>query len=116
MPNNSSAKEVSHRIVAVYKEYLGRGPTSARTTIADDHVLTVLEDCLTKAERSLVEAGDVETVRTIRRKFQLSMADDITTAVEEVTGRRGRAMLSDPNVVEDVAVEMVVLEGESAGD
>jgi uncharacterized protein YbcI len=112
MPTNSSAKEISHRIVAVYKEYLGRGPTTARTTIADDHVVTVLEDCLTKAERSLVDAGDEETVRTIRRKFQLSMAEDITKHVEEVTGRRGRAMLSDHNVREDVAVEMVVLDGE----
>jgi uncharacterized protein YbcI len=113
MPNNSAAKEISHRIVAIYKEYLGRGPTTARTTIADDHVVTVLEDCLTKAEHSLVEAGEAETVREIRRRFQLAMCEEITAVAEEVTGRRSRGMLSDHNVDKDVAVEMVVLESEN---
>jgi uncharacterized protein YbcI len=113
MPTNSSAKEISHRIVAIYKEYLGRGPTTARTTIAEDHVVTVLEDCLTKAEHSLVEAGEAETVREIRRRFQLAMSEEITAIVEEVTGRRGRGMLSDHNVARDIAVEMVVLESEN---
>ena len=106
----SASKQISHGIVAIYKEYLGRGPTTARTTIAEDHVVTVVDDSLTKAEHSLVQGGDEDSVRGIRRKFQMALSEDITRLVEEVTGRKGRAMLSDHNVERDVAIEMVVLE------
>jgi uncharacterized protein YbcI len=108
--NAGTSKRISHGVVAIYKEYLGRGPTTARTTISDNLVVTVLEDSLTKAERSLVGKGEADTVRSIRRRFQAAMSEDVTKLVEEVTGRTSRTMLSDHNVEEDIAVEMVVLE------
>jgi uncharacterized protein YbcI len=108
--NGSTSKEISHGIVAIYKEYLGRGPTTARTTIADDHVVTILDDSLTKAEHTLVQSGEQDTVRGMRRRFQMAMSEDITRLVEAVTGRKGRVMLSDHNVERDIAIEMVVLE------
>ena len=112
MPDAQS-KEIARGIVAIYKDYLGRGPEGVKTTIGDDHVVTVLEGSLTRAEASLVEQGDEESVREIRRKFQVAMAEDITQLVERVTGRPAKAMLSDHNVEKDVAVEMVMF-GEAA--
>lgn len=101
-------KEISRGIVAIYKEYLGRGPTTVRTAITDEASITMIEDSLVKAEMSLVNAGEAETVREIRRKFQFAMRDDITSLVERVTGRRCVAFLSDHDTEPDVAVEMVV--------
>ena len=111
---HGSSKQISHGIVGIYKDYLGRGPTSARTVIAGDSVTTVCEDGLTRAERSLVEAGDGDTVREIRRKFQMAMGAEIKELVASVTGRRPRAILSDHDVDLDIAVETVILEPEPA--
>ena len=108
--SGNASRDISHGIVAIYKEYLGRGPTTARTTISGDHVVTILDDSLTKAEHTLVQSGEEDTVRGMRRRFQMAMSEDITRLVEEVTGRKGRVMLSDHNVERDIAIEMVVLE------
>jgi uncharacterized protein YbcI len=103
-------KEVARGIVAIYKDYLGRGPSTVKTTIADDYVLTILEDVLTKAEISLVNAAEADTAREIRRKFQSAMRDDIVALIERVTDRKVAAFLSDHNVETDTAVELVTLE------
>jgi uncharacterized protein YbcI len=110
---SSPQKRISRGVVGIYKEYMGRGPTNARTTITDELVITLCEDGLTKAERNLVEAGDDDTVRSIRRKFQQAMSRDIMDLTEQVTGRPARSLLSDHDVVNDIAVETVVLDGPS---
>jgi len=104
----SPQKQVSHGIVAIYKNYIGRGPTTVRTTITDDVCLTVVQESLIKAEQSLVESGEAELVREMRRKFQFAMREDIKALVEEVTGRKAQAFLSDHDTSPDVAVEMIV--------
>ncbi|MBA2522724.1 MAG: DUF2294 family protein [Solirubrobacterales bacterium] len=108
----SVEKEISRGIVAIYKEYLGRGPTTARTSITPHASVTTLEDSLTKAEGTLVAEGQEETVREIRRKFQSAMRADITALVEGVTGRKTCAFLSDHDTEPDVAIEAVVFEPE----
>lgn len=115
MTENGSAsaqKQISRGVVAIYKDYLGRGPTTARTTITNDAAITTLTDSLTKAEISLVGCGDAETVREMRRKFQFAMRNEITTLVEDVTGRKAASFLSDHDTGQDVAVEMVVFTAE----
>ncbi len=101
-------RDISRGIVAIYKEYLGRGPSSARTVLTEDVAVTTLQESLTKAEVSLCGEGEAETVREMRRKFQMAMRADITTLVESVTGRRAASFLSDHDTEPDVAVEMVV--------
>src|SRR6185503_14609514 len=51
------ANSVSNAVVRLFAEYLGRGPTKARTVVSRDLISVVLEDTLTKAERSLIERG-----------------------------------------------------------
>jgi uncharacterized protein YbcI len=108
-------KEIARGVVSIYKSYLGRGPTSAHTTITDDHVSTICTQGLTKAEQKLVDNGDLEMVRSIRRKFQEAMRDDIIGLVEQVTGRRARSLLSDHDVERDIAIETVILEPAGSG-
>ena len=106
LPNDR--REISRGVVAIYKDYVGRGPTTARTTINDDHVTTLCSGSLTKAELKLVEEGDAETVREIRRKFQSAMRADLIALIERVTGRSAKAFLSDHDVITDVSVETLV--------
>ena len=106
---HSPEKQVSRGVTAIYKDYLGRGPTHAATEFTRGCAITTLTDSMTRAEHVLVEAGDAETVREMRRRFQTAMRGEITTLVEGVTGRKSAAFLSDHDTVHDVAVEVVVL-------
>jgi uncharacterized protein YbcI len=109
-------REISRGVVSIYKEYLGRGPTSARTEVTEHTAITTLSNALTKAERSLILRGESATVREMRRKFQLAMRKDITELVEEVTGRTTASFLSDHDTENDVAIEVVVFAGALEAD
>jgi uncharacterized protein YbcI len=117
MPDLPSAaeKEIARGTVAVYKEYLGRGPTHARAEVNEHSVMITLEDSMTQAERTLVERDDADTVREIRRKFQAAMRDEIRALAEKCTGRKSIAFLSDHDTLHDIAVEIVVFSRESPG-
>jgi uncharacterized protein YbcI len=96
-------------MVAIYKDFLGRGPTTAQTTIADGFVATICRDSLTTAERRLVDNGDRDTVREMRRKFQAAMSEDMIKLVERTLGRKATGFLSDHDVDNDVAIETILL-------
>jgi len=96
-------------IVALQTEYYGKGPTKAKTYIVDDLVVVVLEESFTRAEKTLVERGEREAIQQIRRRFQQQMADDFTAVVEQATGRKVRAFLSETNLDADLSVEMFLL-------
>ncbi len=108
-------QQISTRVVAIFKEHLGRGPTKARTTVTDDVVLCLLEDSLIKAEQSLVQAGKSDTVRSLRRELQDTMKAELCEAVEVVTGRAVIAFMSANHVAPDYMSEIFVLGGPSAG-
>jgi uncharacterized protein YbcI len=104
------AQAISQAVVRLMREYTGRGPTQARTTIHDDIVTVVLRDTLLKAERSLAGNGQAQAVMNMRRRFQSTMQDDLVAAVTEHTGRSVEAFLSDNAVEPDIAVEVFILE------
>jgi uncharacterized protein YbcI len=110
IPAHSVSAEISRRAVQLVREYTGRGPTRARTTINRDSVAIVFADTLTKGERSLVARGKEEHVLATRHEYQMVMREDLTRLVEEQTGRKVAAMMSDNHIDPDVAVEFFVLE------
>ena len=101
---------ISNSVVSIFAEYLGRGPTRARTSFGRDVVTVVLEETLTKAERRLVTEGEADSVRNTRLTFQRTMRSDLVAAVERHTDRRVVAFLSDQHTEPDVSVEVFVLE------
>ena len=103
---------ISKEIVRLQSEYYGKGPTRARTYIVDDLVVVVLEESFTRAEKTLVERGEREAIQQIRRRFQQQMADSFISIVEQATGRRVRAFLSETDVGQDVSVETFLLADE----
>jgi len=122
MPNDAqdgygpAAAEISNRVVQITREFLGRGPTRARTTIAGDLVVVVLQDTLLKAERSLVAEGRSETVIDSRRTYQAALREDYVEVVEEVLDREVLAFMSDHHIDPDIAVEVFVLADGEEGD
>jgi uncharacterized protein YbcI len=105
----SVSASISNAVVRLLSEYTGRGPTRARTYIDEDLITVVLQDTLTKGERSLLRDGEVALVLANRKAFQNSMAADMIAAVERLTGRTTTAFLSANHIEPDIAVESFVL-------
>ena len=104
------AAAITTKVVQLFGDYTGRGPTRGRTFINENLVSCLLRDTLTKPERSLVAAGEVDTVLEVRRRFQATMRDDLVAAVEDLTGREVAVFMSENHVDPDVALESFVLE------
>ncbi len=100
---------ISNAVVGLLREFTGRGPTQARTTIGSDTVVVTLRDSLTKAERTLASRGQALEVLAMRRAFQDTMREDLISAVERLTHRKVEAFLSDNLHEPDVAVEIFLL-------
>lgn len=102
---------ISNAIVGFLREYTGRGPTKARTSIRDNVVVIMLEQTLTKGEQVLVKKGRTEQVLTLRHEYQEAMRDESTAKVAELTGRNVIAFMSANHVNPDLASEIYVLDG-----
>jgi len=103
------AAGISTRTVQILHEYTGRGPTKAHTIINRDSVIVVLQDTLTKGERSLVNAGREQEVLRTRKAYQEMMREDLTRLVEQSLERPVIAFLSDNHADPDIGVEFFLL-------
>lgn len=110
-PGSSLYVTISNAIVGLLREYTGRGPMKARTTLRDNLVVVLLEQTLTKGEQVLVQKGRGENVLTLRHEYQEAMRDEASAKVAEITGRNVIAMMSANHLDPDLGVELFVLDG-----
>lgn len=106
----SPSARISTGAVRLLREYTGRGPTKAKTTIGEDTVTIVVADSLTQGERRLAEHGFQDSVLSTRHDFQKAMREDLVALVEENTERKVIAFMSDNHIDPDYGVEVFVLE------
>jgi uncharacterized protein YbcI len=97
---------VSRQIVQLHARLYGRGPTRAKTYINSDYALSVLEEIFTPAERTLIAAGKGEHVQTTRMAFQDAVQTEFIDIVEETTGRKVRALVSQVHLETGIAIEL----------
>jgi uncharacterized protein YbcI len=102
--------EISRGLVELHRRYYGKGPTKARTYAVDDAVVCLLEGGFTTVERTLIDGGDAAAVHDIRHSFQIAMEERFTRLVEEATGGKVLAYMSQVHHDPDLAVELFVLE------
>jgi uncharacterized protein YbcI len=110
-PGSSLYAAISNAIVKLLREYTGRGPTKARTTIRDNVVVVMLEQTLTKGERILVQKGRGENVLILRHEYQEAMREESSEKIAGLTGRNVIAMMSANHLDPDLAAEIYVLDG-----
>jgi uncharacterized protein YbcI len=102
---------VTNGIVKLFRDYYGRGPTKAKSYLLDDRILVcVLEETMTKVERTLVENGHGGKVREVRLTFQEAMADEFKRAVSDVMGREVLAYHSQLTLDPDIGFEFFVFD------
>jgi uncharacterized protein YbcI len=108
--NGVMTAAISNSMVRLLHRYTGRGPTRARTTIGENIIVCVMGATLTKGEQSLVQDGKAEVVLHSRRAFQDTIQADAISAVQELSGRRVVAFMSNNHIDPDLAVEVFILE------
>jgi uncharacterized protein YbcI len=101
---------ISRAVVKIHAEHYGRGPDRAKTIWQRDVIVCLLEEVYTPAERTLIQAGRFDQVRSLRTAFQDEVEPLLRAAVEAVTGRRVRAFLSQVCAEPELASEVFVLE------
>lgn len=101
---------IGNAVTRLHREHYGRGATTTRTVFQRNHVVTFLEDIYTPVERTLIEAGEQESVKSTRQVFQMAMRNAFSVAVEEITGRKVIQFMSQVSFDPDMAAEIFVLE------
>jgi uncharacterized protein YbcI len=107
---------IANAVVQGHRLYVGRGPTKAHAFYHHNVVVVVMEDVLTKGERSLVEGGRDDAVREVRHEFQEMMRGHLIHAVEELTACRVAAAMSATHLDPDVQAELFVLDRPLPGE
>jgi uncharacterized protein YbcI len=100
---------ISDGIVALLKEYYGRGPTRAKSYYEDDLVVCVLRGGFTRVEQTLLDGGRGAAVIEQRMEFQELMRDRFIAVVEEATGQRVIGFMSGNQQSPDIMSEVFIL-------
>jgi uncharacterized protein YbcI len=108
--------EITNGIVLLMREHYGRGPIKAKTYVLDNLIVCVLTDSgLTTIERTMMDGGEPERVLEMRRGFQRVMKVRYSEMIEEFTGRKVLAFLSQTHLEPDLTIEMFLTDGPLAG-
>jgi uncharacterized protein YbcI len=104
--NAALVRELVHRNAA----FTGHGPAKARAFYNGNVLVVILEGAMTPAEHSLAADGKSDVVLGMRREVQLALRPNLEEAVEELTGCRVLAFMSDSHVQPDITTEVFVLD------
>src|ERR1700750_928536 len=100
---------ISDGLVALLKEFYGRGPTQAKTYYHDDLVVCVLRGGFTRVEQTLLDGGRAHAVIAQRMEFQEVMRERFTAVIEHATGRPVIGFMSGNQQNPDMICEVFVL-------
>jgi uncharacterized protein YbcI len=99
---------IADAVVGLYKQKYGRGPENAKTYLSGDVVTVLLRGGFTVVERTLLDHGEGEAVRSQRQSFDDAVAPTLRALVAEVLGRDVVAVMSavcpDPDMTSHVFV------------
>ena len=102
---------ISTRIVGILREHYGRGPMRAKTYALDDIITVVMRGSgFTALEQTIMDSGEPNRVVDMRHEFQGWMAQRYTEAIEELTGRKVVAFLSQAHVEPDITMEIFFMD------
>jgi uncharacterized protein YbcI len=100
---------ISDGLVALLKEFYGRGPTRAKSYYEDDLVVCLLRGGFSRVEQTLLEGGRGASVISQRMEFQDLMRERFETVIREATGRRVIGFMSGNQQDPDIMCEVFIL-------
>jgi uncharacterized protein YbcI len=100
---------ISDGMVALLKEFYGRGPTRTKSYFEDDLVVCVLRGGFSRVEETLLEGGRGPAVIQQRMEFQELMRERFEGVIEQATGRRVIGFMSGNQQHPDMMCEVFIL-------
>jgi uncharacterized protein YbcI len=108
-PRGDSLLAISNGVVQLHAKRYGHGPTKARTLVVDDIVVCRMLEPFTRAEQTLIEAGQNQAVTTVRTAFHDAIRGDLVRVVEQAMARQVVAVTSAVHFEPDMIVVTFVL-------
>ena len=101
---------VTETMVGFHQRYHHRTPVTAKTVVlGDDLVACVLSGVYSDVEKTMIEIQRGAIVQESRNAFQNAMQDRFIDAVQELTGRKVLAFISNHHVGPDIEIELFFL-------
>src|SRR6202046_2902016 len=100
---------ISAGMVALWKEFYGRGPTRTKSYYEDDLVVCVLRGGFSRVEQTLLDGGRGAAVISQRMEFQDVMRKRFDAVIEQATGRRVIGFMSGNQQDPDMMCEVFML-------
>jgi uncharacterized protein YbcI len=100
---------ISDGMVALLKEFYGRGPSRAKSYYQDDLVVCVLRGGFSRVEETLLEGGRGHAVIQQRMEFQEVMRDRFSEVIEGATDRPVIGFMSGNQQHPDLMCEVFIL-------
>jgi uncharacterized protein YbcI len=101
---------VTEAMVGFHQRYYHRKPVSAKTMLlGDDLLVCVLGGVYTDVEKTMIEIQRSTLVQETRNAFQTAMQDKFINTVQNLSGRRVLAFVSNHHVGPDIEVEVFLL-------
>jgi uncharacterized protein YbcI len=83
----------------------------AKTYALDDIIVVVMRGSgFTPLEQTMMDGGQADRVVTMRHEFQHLVTKRFTSTIEELTGRKVLAFLSQAHVEPDLTVEVFFID------
>lgn len=100
---------ISDGLVALLKEFYGRGPTGAKSYYQEDLVVCVLRGGFSRVEETLLDGGRGHAVIQQRVEFQDVMRKRFESVIEDATGRQVIGFMSGNQQDPDLMCEVFIL-------
>ncbi len=100
---------ISDGLVALLKEFYGRGPERTKTYVNGDLVVCLLRGGFTTVEQTLLDGGHGDDVIRQRMAFQNVMRERFESVVEDATGRKVVGFMSGNQQDPDMICEVFIL-------
>ncbi|HXD55150.1 MAG TPA: Na-translocating system protein MpsC family protein [Solirubrobacteraceae bacterium] len=100
---------ISDGMVALLKEFYGRGPSRTKSYYEDDLVVCVLRGGFSRVEETLLAGGRGAAVIQQRMDFQEVMRQRFAQVVEDATGRVVIGFMSGNQQEPDMMCEVFIL-------
>lgn len=94
--------KITEALVKFEREYMGRGPTEARTYLIDDLVLVRLKGVITRAEAHLASADQSGRGRDLIKQTRIELLEkarpQLAALIENISGCRVTSLHTDISV------------------
>jgi len=100
---------ISDGMVALMKEFYGRGPSRTKSYYQDDLVVCLLRGGFSQVEQTLLEGGRGSAVIQQRMEFQDLMRDRFEAVIKAATGRDVIGFMSGNQQGPDIMCEVFIL-------